>query len=84
MRNCVNPKSDIEKHLQNIFENGFETTLRSKADVLLNFEKGNFQFFAYFWARKKLTVKAIQSVQKSLNPKLVMLSVSEKGFAAIQ
>ena len=33
IQNCVNPKSDIE----NVLENGFETTLRSKADELLNF-----------------------------------------------
>ena len=32
IQNCVNPKSDIE----NVLENGLETTLRSKADVLLN------------------------------------------------
>ena len=32
MQSCVNPKS----HIENMLENGFETTLRSKADVLLN------------------------------------------------
>ena len=70
IQNCVNPKSDIE----NILENCFETTLRSRVNVLLNLE-GNFQFFVHFWAMKlkPLTVKAKPSVQKSLNPKLIMV-----------
>ena len=48
------------------------------------FEKGNFQIFALFWAMKlkPLNVKARQSVQKSLNQKLVMVSISENGFEA--
>ena len=41
IQNCVNPKSDIE----NVLENGFETTLRSKADELLNFWKKKFSVF---------------------------------------
>ena len=38
IQNCANPKTDIE----NILENGFETTLSSKADVLLNRWKRQF------------------------------------------
>ena len=66
IQNCVNPKSDIE----NILENGFETTLRSKADVLLKL--GKFLFFAHFRAMKlePLTVKARQSVQKAFESKV--------------
>ena len=43
-QNCVNSKSDIVY----ILENGFETTLRSKADVLLNLWKRQFSGFCTF------------------------------------
>ena len=48
------------------------------------FENDNFQFFAYFWAKKlkPFTAKAKQSVKRSLNPKLIMVSISENGFEA--
>ena len=48
------------------------------------FEKGNFQVFAHFRGMKlkPLTVKARQSVQKFLDPKLVMVTISENGFEA--
>ena len=41
-----------------------------------------FQFLAHFWKTKlkPLTAKARQSVQKSSNPKLVMVSISGNGF----
>ena len=50
----------------------------------LTFEKVNFQFFAHFWAMKLklLTSKARQSVQESLNPKLVLVSIWENSFEA--
>ena len=49
IQNCVNPKLDIEK----ILENGFETTLRWKADILLNLilKKAIFSFSHIFESR---------------------------------
>ena len=48
MQNCVNPKSDIE----NVLENGLETTLWSKADVLLNLWKRKFSVFCTFLSQE--------------------------------
>ena len=82
IQDCVNPTLDIES----ILENGFETTLRSKAYVLLNLWKRQFSDFCTFLSHEVETawmnVKARQSVQKSLNQKLVMVSISENGFEA--
>ena len=82
IQDCVNPRLDIES----ILENGFETTLRSKAYVLLNLWKRQFSDFCTFLSHEVETawmnVKARQSVQKSLNQKLVMVSSSENGFEA--
>ena len=78
----VNPKSDIE----NVLENGFGTTLWSKADVLLNLWKKKLNFSHIFKSTSNsacsLTMKPRQSVQKSSNPKWVMVNIWDNSFEA--
>ena len=44
IQKCVN----LKPHIENVLENGFETTLRSKADVLLNLWKEKILVFYTF------------------------------------
>ena len=74
-------KSEVghRKDFRKWFWNYLEVKSRCTTEPL---KKGNFQFFAHFQAMKlkPLTVKARQNVQKSFNPKLVMVSISENDF----
>ena len=80
IKNCVNRRSDIE----NILENGFETTLRSKADALLNLWKRQFSFFCTFVSHEVETAycESKAKCSKVYESKLVMVSISENGFEA--
>ena len=60
-QNCVNPKSDIVY----ILENGFETTLRSKADVLLNLWKRQISVFCTFLSHEVETAYCESKAKRS-------------------
>ena len=60
-QNCVNPKSDIVY----ILENGFETTLRSKADVLLNLWKRQISVFCTFLSHEVETANCESKAKRS-------------------
>ena len=61
IQNCVNPKSDIE----NVLENGFKTTLRSKVDVLLNLWKRKFSVFRTFLSQEVETAYCERKAKRS-------------------
>ena len=61
IQNCVNPKSDIE----NILENCFETTLRSRANVLLNLWKRQFSVFCTFLSHEVETAYCESKAERS-------------------
>ena len=67
-------KSEVghRKHSRKLFWNYLEVKSKCTTEPL---KKAIFSFFVHFWAMKlkPLTVKAKPSVQKSLNPKLIMV-----------
>ena len=79
-QNCVNSKSDIVY----ILENGFETTLRSKADVLLNLWKRHISAFCTFLSDEVETISRKSEVKRSklFKSKFAHRQLLKNGFEA--
>ena len=69
----------------NILKNAFETTLRSKTNIL-NFWKWYFSVFANFWVTnlKLFSWKVRQSVHNYLNSRLVIGGILGNGFEVLK